>query len=646
MQRFIPPILLVLALMATFIAYRPGLSGPFVFDDGINVVNNSHIKIHDLSLNSLSEAAFSIPSGLLMRPISMSSFALNYYFDSDPSSTFSLKLTNLVIHLFNGLALFFFIRKLMALYRERRQPGLPSTYPEWLALAVASAWLLHPLNLTSVLYVVQRMTSLATLFTLLGLITYLWGRARLFNGQRGSISAILASLLVFAPLAILSKENGALLPFFMLAIELTLFKFETAAPAARRFLIGFFAACTLLPVLAFVVYLAQHPDWVLAGYIRRDFTLAERLMTESRVIWFYLRLIVLPSVSQMGMYHDDIAISRHLLDPFITLPALLSTFALLGSTWLLRRRMPLAAFGILFFLVGHSMESTFLSLEIAHEHRNYLPMAGILLAFFHALIEPFHAAKARFMRRAAAVLLIALFAGSTFSRANSWANSLDLWSAEVAHHPASARANTELGDFIEHMSQNDPLAMEANYPLARHYFERAAALQKNNVNGLFGLIRLSISSGKPVEQGWLDELTRRLEQEAIPANVNDQLGSLAQCLQQEACPLTSGQFEQLLHASLRNAKTSDWDKVVINSITIYYLFNISRDYPAALEAARRSIEWAPRELESRVSLVTILIAMQRLEEARDQLSQLKALDRKGARTRNIEDLEKKLAHGS
>ncbi len=645
MQRFMPRILLVLVLLATFMSYRPGLSGPFIFDDGINIVNNTHLKIHDLSPQSLSEAAFSVPSGVFMRPISMLSFALNYYYDAGSSAVFSFKLTNLVIHLFNGVAVFVLVWQLMALYRERRQPGLPSAYPQWLALVVSAAWLLHPLNLTSVLYAVQRMTSLAAFFTLLGLIAYLWGRARLYTGQRGGIPAILAGLLVFTPLAILSKENGALLPFFMLAAELTLFKFETAEPITRRFLMGFFVLCTVLPVLVFIAYLALHPDWLLASYSRRDFTLSERLMTEARVVWFYLRLIVLPSTSLMGLYHDDIVISRQLLEPFTTLPAILGILALLGGVWLLRRRMPLAAFGMLFFIVGHGMESTFLPLELVHEHRNYLPMLGILLVFFHGLIEPIHAAKARLPRRVVAAFLIALFAAGTFFRASSWGNSLDLWSAEVEHHPASARANTEIGDFIEYLSQNDPRAMEINYPLARRYFERATALQKNNVNGLFGLIRLSVSHGKPVEHGWLDELAYRLEHEAIPANVNDQLGTMAQCLFQYACPLSASQFETLLNASLRNQKISLRDKVVINSITIYYLFNIVRDFPAAAEAARRSIEWDPQELESRLSLVTILVAMQRHDEAREQISLFKSLDKKGARTRDIDLLEKQLGQG-
>jgi hypothetical protein len=619
-----------------------------MFDDGLNIVSNQHLRLDDLSLESLVEAAFSIPNGLFRRPLSMLSFAFNFHFDRDKiapfPSAFSFKLTNLAIHLLNGFAIFILTRLLVALYRERRQPDLPPAYPEWLALAVSAAWLLHPLNLTGVLYVVQRMTSLAALFTFIGLIFYLWGRARLYSGQRGGMAAILAGLLVFTPLALLSKENGILLPFFMLAAEVVLFRFETAQPAARRFLIIVFIICAVLPALAMIGYLALHSDWLLGGYIRRDFTLPERLMTEARVVWFYLRLIVLPSTALMGAYHDDIVISRHLFDPVSTLPAMLGIFALLGCIWLLRRRQPLVAFGILFFLVGHSLESTFFPLELAHEHRNYLPMYGILLAFFHLLLNPLHVV--RLPRRALAFLLIALFAAGTFSRANAWSNSYNLWSAEVEHHPASTRTNTAMGDFYANVITFDPAEKAANYQLARHYYEQTTALNKYNADSLFGLIHLSELHGKPVEKAWLNDLTHCLEHEAIPANTNDRLFTLATCKMKETCPLNAGEIDQLLHAPLRNPNVTGRDKALIYSALTFYLFNITHDHTAALEATRHAIEFDPQDLNHRLWLVTILIAMHRPDEAREQIALLKKLDPRGMRARDIALLEKQLIQGS
>ncbi len=649
MRQLIPRFMLLVALLVAVLVYLPGLHGPFIFDDGLNIVSNQHLRLHDLSPESMTEAAFSIPNGLFRRPISMLSFAFNYYFDRDTISPFPVafpfKVTNLAIHLLNGIAIFFLTRLLVGLYRKCRQPDLPHAYPEWLALAVSAAWLLHPLNLTSVLYVVQRMASLAALFTFIGLIFYLWGRARLYSGQRGGMLAILVGLLVYTPLAMLSKENGILLPFFMLAVEVILFRFEAAQPAARRFLITVFIVCAVLPALAIIGYLALHPDWFMGGYVKRDFTLLERLMTEARVVWFYLRLTVLPSIALMGVYHDDIAISRQLFDPISTLPAMLGIIALMASVWLLRRRLPLVAFGILFFLVGHSMESTVFPLELVHEHRNYLPMYGILLAFFHLLLEPFIAASARLPRRAVAILLIALFAAGTFSRASAWSNSYTLWSAEVEHHPVSARTNNEMGDLYANALTFDPAVKAANYLLARHYYEQATALNTNNINGLFGLILLSELHGKPVEKIWLNELTHRLEHEAIPANTNDLLVSLVNCKIKGTCPLNTAEIERLLHAPLRNPNVTGRDKALIYNALAFYRFNATHDYAAAAEATHRAIELAPQDIDQHLWLVNILIAMHHPNEAREQIALIKQLDPRGMRARDIAHLEKQLIQG-
>lgn len=88
MQKLIPRFMLLVALLAAVLVYRPGLNGPFVFDDGLNIVSNQHLRLDDLSLKKLGEAAFSIPNGLFRRPLSMLSFAFNFYIDRDKITPF------------------------------------------------------------------------------------------------------------------------------------------------------------------------------------------------------------------------------------------------------------------------------------------------------------------------------------------------------------------------------------------------------------------------------------------------------------------------------------------------------------------------------------------------------------------------------
>src|SRR6266566_4389028 len=170
-------------LLVTSIAYLPGVHGPFVFDDMTNILLVPSMRMQTLDYHSLRDAAFwQMSSPGAGRPIAMASFALNYYFGGFDS--FGYKTTNLIIHLLNAVLLWRLTLRLLNrtdTNSARNKIG-EQTLP-LLALVITSLWALHPLNLTSVLYVVQRMTSLATLFTVLGLLGYTIGRDRMANGK-------------------------------------------------------------------------------------------------------------------------------------------------------------------------------------------------------------------------------------------------------------------------------------------------------------------------------------------------------------------------------------------------------------------------------------------------------------------------------
>lgn len=626
MRRFLPFFCLAVALVATLLAYQRGLSGPFLFDDGPNIVHNANLAINDLKPSTLKQAAFSGFSGPLLRPLSMMSFAANYY--ATGLDTYYFKLTNLVIHLLNGVGVFILTWLLLDFYRKRFEPGLSVAHSQWISLAVAAAWLLHPFNLTSVLYIVQRMTSLSALFCIWGLAIFLWGRTRLYEGKNGWLP-MLSSLLLFTPLAALSKENGVLLPLLMLVAEVTLFSFRAEKPSARRFLIGFYAVSVAIPAAIALVYLAMHSGWLLAGYKTRNFTLTERVMTEARVVWFYIGQILLPSTAQMGLYHDDIAISRGWFQPVSTALAMAGVFALLGLAFVSRKKAPIIAFGVLFFLAGHLLESTVWPLEIAHEHRNYLPMYGILLVLFYYGLYPLKYINSLRLRQMVAVLLIGLFAFNTFARASKWSNPQDLFQAEVEHHPNSALANGEMGAVysnIINIVTSDADGIEKNYVVARGYFETAANLDRNDTKPLFALIMLSVSRGKTVESGWMQELTHRLEAAPYAAITSDKLNTLTECQLEGYCKLANSEFEGLLQAALRNPTLTGVNKAKVLYALSSYTINVAHDYPAALGIMQQMVQAAPQEVEFRFAMINFLIAMNRFDEAKEQLAILKKQD--------------------
>ena len=236
----------LLLILLTIVVYFPGLSGDYMFDDTSNLLQNKALDMETLDMDSLSDATWSSGAGLLRRPVSMASFALNrFFFGIDP---YSHKVINLVIHILVGCLLYLFSHLLISAYQQYRQPQLSTQAARWIPVIVCGMWLVHPLTLTSVLYIVQRMTSLAALFTVAGLCLYVVGRTQMLRGRHG-MSIILVGLFCLGGLAIFSKENGILLPLYILVIEFTLFRFQGAAHTPDKSIIVLFSLIVALPAL-------------------------------------------------------------------------------------------------------------------------------------------------------------------------------------------------------------------------------------------------------------------------------------------------------------------------------------------------------------------------------------------------------------
>ena len=165
------------------------------------------------------------------------------------------------------------------------------------------------------------MSILAALLTLLGMLMYLVGRQRMADSRKGGLFLVWLSP-AFALIGLTAKESALLLPILLFVTEWTLFQFKGLDARATRHLKLFFLLGVAAPLLLVAVYLAFHPHWIIGGYGSRPFTLEERLLTEARILWFYVRLIIAPSIDALGIFHDDVALSRGLLEPWTTLVAI------------------------------------------------------------------------------------------------------------------------------------------------------------------------------------------------------------------------------------------------------------------------------------------------------------------------------------
>lgn len=395
-------------------AFVPGLGGAFMLDDAANLAPVGRWLRGEIDWWG---AIASVRSGPLGRPIATASFIANAF--ATGLSPFAFKLVNVLLHVACGLALWRLLARLL-----RRDPAL-SAHAARVAAYLALLWALLPIQVSTVLYTVQRMSQLSALFCVLGMLSWIAARERLERaGTRAAIPALLAVPLLTL-LAALSKENGLLLPLLVAALELGFF---VPAPGARRPALVRLTLITfvLLPAIAAAAFLVLEPRWLLSGYESRPFTLAQRVLTQPRVLWDYAASILLPVGPRMGLIHDDYVVSTGLMSPWTTLAAILAWLGALAGAWALRRRSPAVLGGIALFLAGHAMESSIFPLEIYFEHRNYLPSIGLLLAIAALLNLALRAAlatpTASFRRAllAAGVLLPACYFVATFARAHVW----------------------------------------------------------------------------------------------------------------------------------------------------------------------------------------------------------------------------------
>jgi tetratricopeptide (TPR) repeat protein len=428
---------LVLAMLLALAwgVFQPGLKGVFLLDDYQNLKTLERLE-KPVSPQKLASVVFSNPSGDGGRGVAMLTFAAQHA--SWPGDPAAFKRVNLALHLLNGFLLYCFLNRLFALMRVSapRRNGL--------ALAATALWMLHPMQVSTVLYVVQRMAELSATFTLLGLLAYLAGRKAVMERPWRGYAVMTFGLGIFGSLAVLSKENGVLLLLYIWVLEFTLLRTLPSPPYWKTWK----AAVLGLPLLAVGGYFAvRFSTWILPGYDLRDFTLGERLLTEARVLSDYLGLLLLPHPGAFGLFHDDYALSRSLLDPPWTLAAVALLSALLASAFYVRKRYPVYAFAVLWFFAGHLIESTVIPLELYFEHRNYLPSLGLFFAFAYAVD---YLARERFNQRMRGPVIgflavwIVLLAAMSWNESRLWGNPVlqaVVWSKA---HPDSIRAQLQL----------------------------------------------------------------------------------------------------------------------------------------------------------------------------------------------------------
>lgn len=699
--------LLCAAFVVTLAVYWPGLSGGFLFDDYPNIVENHGVQPPDTRFSSLVGAALSSPSSELKRPLASLSFAANYLVTG--LNPFWMKLTNLIIHLLNGLLVFLLARALLLATSLREQslsarasssamrsrsddeksgkvrtksvPAEPTTNMGYvvrragtLASLIAGCWMLLPINLTGVLYVVQRMESMANLFVLIGLIGYTAGRRHMLaacpsrksiTGPRLGIAGTMrgflicvASITVPVALGIMAKETAVMLPLYALLLEWILFGFRhnltkgvsgtTVRSRLDKRVVVLFFVVLFLPMVAGL-------SWLLPSVLNaetwasRDFTLTTRLLSESRIIVDYLVWTLLPTPDALSFYHDDFRISSGLLTPWTTLASIMFLAGLLAFMMWLRRRQPLAALGIALFLGCQLLTGTILPLELIYEHRNYFASFGLLLAIVPLLAAPSsHRMEAdsdvvkptsaidglpmALPRYTLLVGLILFWITLTAVTAYSWGNPMRLAEDLAIRAPQSPRAQYELGRtyiISSHYDASSPFIRLAYAPL-----ERAAALPGASILPEQALIFMNARMHLPQKDAWWLSLISKLQ--ARPAGVQDEssLGALTKCAEEDHCQLSRDYMIRAFLAALAHPDPS------ARLLATYgdYAWNILDDHSLGEQMTRAAVSASPDEPAYQITLVRMLAAQGRKAEADSAIKKLERLNLGGRLNNNLAQL--------
>jgi tetratricopeptide (TPR) repeat protein len=629
-----------LLLLAVFLLYAPGLTGGFIFDDTSNITNNKKIALESLDARTITAAFWSGEAGPLGRPISMLSFALNHYFTGfDP---YFFKLTNLVIHLFNVLLVFWLVHSLLRTLlasKADENPAAAPNLPFYGAILAASIWGLHPLNMTSVLYAVQRMTSLSTLFGLLALAFYTAWRAspRHFSPTRNALTglAICLSLLASA----LSKESGLLFVPLIIWVELLIFRGMNQGqpirlgPVTLQQLIwsgcGLGALATLLILPAYI-----GPE----NFYNRNFTLTERLMTESRVMFYYLRLFIFPSLSELGLYHDDFIISHSLWQPCTTLLSILGLIAITAVAFLFRKRSPLWLFAWGWFLISHAMESTVFSLELVHEHRNYFATLGFLVLLPWLLWHLTQ--KIRPFAFLAAGVLVALCGFITWQRAIVWADPLTHAVFEAETHPQSARANVQLAHIYMQLYEHTKNAEYAKF--AKNFLQKSqVAYQTGNVSW-FALITLAYLQGETPEPALVRQLEQRLRENTFTNADIYFLSTFSECQVKQQCHMPHNEAIMLFAAAMENPKIDNTKRAIISQIAGLYFVETIADFEKGEEFLHDALRLHP-DVPQHLYLAQVLRLQGKWHQAQEQVEKAQQLDRQNVWFADIEREQSRIA---
>ena len=431
-----PALVFTLLFFIVLVVYSNSFHAEWHFDDRHSIVNNTKIHITEFSLPVLAQVIKHPDADRVWRPLAYLSFGLNWYIGQD--RVYGYHIVNILLHIITAFILFLTLRCLFLTPVLREKTSFRRAYS--ISLLTAVFWAINPIQTQAVTYIVQRMTLLSALFYISGILFYL--HSRLAERKLYRYSFLTFCSLSWM-LAMASKENAIILPLTLLLVEMVFFQDLSNIQIRRRYLGLFAAVAVVVGIIGIIVFLQSSPLTLMKGYNDRYFTPWERLITQPRVIIFYLSQIFFPHPARLSIEHD-IALSTSLIHPWSTLPAIISVFGIIITAMVKIVRYPLICFSVLFFFLNHTIESSILPLEMIFEHRNYLPSMFIFVPVTAALAWLIGKYCHHTNRKCLSVLCVVIailiaFGVGTYRRNIMWSDEVTLWSDAFRKAPGLHR---------------------------------------------------------------------------------------------------------------------------------------------------------------------------------------------------------------
>ena len=429
---------LAIILVLGTVIYSNSFDCTFHFDDIISIVKNDSIKdVSDINTIWKSNSR---------RFIAYLSLAINHHFGA--LNVWGYHFFNLMIHLTTSLLVYWLM------FITLKTPNVKSLIPvkdhQWIALVVALIFVSHPLATQSVTYIIQRMASMVTLFYLFAIILYLKGR--LNQGSTSLSIGYFITALIAAIFALFTKENAFTIPFVILLVEISLFKRD-------KIVINFSKPRTILGCIVFLSFLLLLFSRVSSSFFQtippsfgHTYTVTpwNYLLTQFSVIVKYIQLLCFP----INLNFDyDYAISNSLMEPrtFLSLGFLL---ALVGVSIYLFKKQKLISFGIMWFFITISIESSFIPLaDLIFEHRTYLPSVGFFMILTLGIYQLIWQ-KNKKIALGLIFLIIGTNSFATYQRNKIWKNEGTLWNDVIAKSPDKARPYLCRGNYYKNLKRN------------------------------------------------------------------------------------------------------------------------------------------------------------------------------------------------